>query len=574
MIASSGSRRRSRTKFAIALPFALLFGGVTALGSHLSSAAAEAVLLAAGTQVETDRLGVVGVDTTGVLSPADGALPVDMWRDTPRSLVDALLPRLPVDTPSPAARALMRRLLLSGAAMPRGEAEPGRLLDARAWMLWRMGDTAGVLQLISAAPVDSRSASLWRLDTDARLLAGDAGAACRTAEERIGEDSDIYWQKVLGFCQALAGDEDGAALTIALLSERNEDVRSYRALIDALGIRRAPPPKLVEATPLNLAMLRAAGVSPPPQTAEGEDLALAAMIARTETFAEPLRLTVGERAVAAGVLPAEELYPLFAHVRPSKLMPTASRGGVPTDAPPASVTAVLRESLAADEAGSNQAAWAARVLDAGRQTGAWLQAVHFVAPWLASATPSAETAGAAQTIIPALLVLGERTRAEAWLDWLGDAPGGNPQAEAALRALLPLARLARLRQAQSWNADSLINWWQSERGQSGARLRAERLVTMLQASGENIPDALWQSLLQGPAQVSGTSIDPVFRSQLLRAARARRVGETALLTLVSLGTEGPQSLGMSSLEVVVESLRAVGLEADARALAVEAVSSR
>lgn len=532
------------------------------------------MLLAASSQVETDRLSVVGIDTTGALSAADGALPVDMWRDTPRSLVDALLPRLPADTPSPAARALMRRLLLSGAAMPRGDAESGRLLDARAWMLWRMGDTAAVLQLISAAPVESRSASLWRLDTDARLLAGDASAACRTAEERIAEDPDVYWQKVLGFCQALAGDEDGASLTIALLSERNEDVRSYRALIDALGIRRSPPPKLVETTPLSLAMLRAAGVSPPPQTAEGEDLPLAAMIARTETFAGPLRLTAGERAVAAGVLPAEEIYPLFAHVRSGKLLPTVSRGGVPVEAPPASVTTVLREALAADETGINQIAWAVRVLDAGRQTGTWLQATHFVAPWLAAATPSAETVGAAQSIIPALLVLGERTRAEAWLDWLNDASNNLPQAEAAAQAVLPLARLARLRQAQSWSADSLMNWWQSERGQPGARLRAERLVTMLQAAGETVPDALWQSLLQGPAQVSGTSIDPAFRAQLFRAARARRVGEAVLLTLVGLGTDGPQSLGISSLEVVVDSLRAVGLDADARALAVEAVASR
>jgi hypothetical protein len=173
-----------------------------------------------------------------------------------------------------------------------------------------------------------------------------------------------------------------------------------------------------------------------------------------------------------------------------------------------------------------------------------------------------------------LLVLGERTRAEAWLDWLNDASNNVPQAEAAAQAVLPLARLARLRQAQSWNADSLIDGWQSERGQPGARLRAERLVTMLQAAGETVPDALWQSLLQGPAQVSGNNIDPAFRAELVRAARARRTGEVVLLTLVSLGTGGTQALGISSLEAMVESLRAVGLDADARALAVEAVSSR
>lgn len=572
MTASSGSGRPPWTVAARALPLALLAAGMMVSGQSQRAAWAEAPAAGSGARVETDRLDVVEVDTTGALSLADGALPIEMWRDTPRSLIDTLLPRLPVETPSPAMRSMMRRLLLTGAAMPRSGGQPGRLLDLRATMLWRMGDTAGLLRLIGAAPADARSESLWRLDTDTRLLAGDAAAACRTAQERVGLDPDDYWQKVLGFCQALAGDADGASLTIALLAERDVDVGVYRSLINALGSGRGALSRLTELSPLDVAMLRAAGLSPSLPVAEDEELPVLMTIARAETFAAPIRLGAAERAATVGILPADEFYPLLERVRPGRMLPPSREGGT-TEAPSASATAVLREALA-DEGGTARGAWAAKVLEAGRQGGDWLRAMRLVAPWLISAVPSPGLIEAAPSIVPALLVLGERVLAESWLDWLAAEGRVEPKAAEALQALLPLARLARLNQAQAASPEGLRQWVQSVQGQTVQRLRIERLLTMLQANGETVPDSLWQSLLQGPAQVSGTGVDAAFRAALDRAARSRRTGETVLLALVSLGTEGPPALDTSSMQLIVDGLRAVGLEADARALAVEAVAGR
>jgi hypothetical protein len=534
---------------------------------------AQASAAAAVERIEVDPLAVIGADTTGTLSPDEGALPVDMWRDTSRSLIDTLLPRLPGDTPSPAMRSLMRRLLLTGAAMPAGEAEPGRLLDDRASALWRIGATADLLRLISATPRDHRSPRLWRLETDAHLLAGNAGAACRIAEDRIATDPEDYWQEVMGFCQALAGDKDGASLTVALLAEREKDVATYRALIEALGAGRVAIPKDVEPTPLNIAIFRAAGRSPDLKVAEEADLAVLVTIARAESFIEPLRLAAAERAVAVGLLPAEELYPLLGRIADAR-MPVASGRTAAAKVPPASTAAVLHEALVADGDDRDRRAAAAQVLTRARENGDWLQATHFVAPWLLSATPATQPAGSAETVVPALLVLNERARAEAWIDGLAGGAGGDPAAASALQELLPLARIARLKQTQAWSAVPLSDWWQAEHALTGTRLRSERVLAMLQATGEAIPDSLWQSLLQGPAQVSGAHLDAAFRTQLARAGAGRRVGEAALLALVGLGRDGPQTLGTSSLELVVSSLRAAGLEADARALAVEAVSAR
>jgi hypothetical protein len=549
------------------LQFAFLAGLCSALS--LPQVCVQAVAAAAVERIEVDPLGVIGVDTTGTLSGEEGALPVDMWRETSRSLIDALLPRLPGDTSSPAMRSLMRRLLLTGAAMPAGEAEPGRLLDDRASALWRMGETADLLRLISAAPRDHRPPRLWRLETDAYLLAGNAGAACRTAEDRIAADPDDYWQKVMGFCQALAGDKDGAFLTVELLAEREKDVATYRALIEALAVGRATIPKDVEPTPLNIAILRAAGRSPDPKVADEAELAVLATIARAESFTHPLRLAAAERAVAVGLLPAEELYPLLGRSGEG-----GRTGAGPAKARSASPIAVLRAALVADQEGGDRIAAAVQVLTAGREDGEWLQAAHLTAPWLLSATPAMQPAGSAEIVIPALLVLNERARAEAWIDWLAGGAAGDPAAASALQALAPLARIGGLKQTQAWSAAPLTEWFGAGDAPTGTSPRRERVLAMLQATGESVPDSLWQSLLQGPSQVSGPHLDAAFRAQLARAGAARRVGEAALLALVALGREGPQTLGTSSLELVVSSLRAAGLEADARALAVEAVSAR
>jgi hypothetical protein len=302
-------------------------------------------------------------------------------------------------------------------------------------------------------------------------------------------------------------------------------------------------------------------------------LAVLVTIARAESFTEPLRLAAAERAVAVGLLPAEEAYPLLRRIGDVRL-PGASGRAVAAKVPPVSTPALLHEALVADGENRDRVAAAVQVLKAARENGDWLQAAHFVAPWLLSAAPATQSAGLADSIVPALLVLNERARAEAWIDWLAGGAEGDPAAASALQALLPLVRIAGLRQTQTWSAVSLSEWWRAEDALTGTRLRSERVLAILQATGETVPDSLWQSLLQGSAQLSGAYLDTAFRAQLARAGAARRVGETALLALVGLGREGPQALSTSSLELVVSSLRAAGLEADARALAVEVVSAR
>lgn len=568
MIASRGSARQVCCILALVLPFGLSGDGRTLAAPDSGSTARSAV----GARIETDSLSTVGIDTAGTLTAADGALPVDMWRDTPRSLVDALLPRLPVGSPSPTIRRLLRRLLLTAAAVPRGDGEPGQLLDDRIWMLWRTGDTAGLRDLIGAVPAESRSARMWRLDTEARLLDGDTTAACQTAESQIDVDTDLFWQQVLGFCQALVGNADGASLTVALLAERSDHgIQPYKALIEALNSDRGSGPKITDPSPLELAMMRAAGVQPSPDAAASDDLPMLVAIARAGTFNEPLRLAAAERAVSAGLLPAQDIYTLYARLRPEKLG-AGARGGGRAGQGSAGISVLMREAAGGT---GDRLVQAVRILDVGRQNGDWLQVTSLVLPWLQAAEPSTASPRLAEAVVPALLAQGDRQRAQSWLDRLADAAAaGDPDAAAVVRELMPLVRLAQLRQAPGGDAEWLADWLQAAGSQPDMTTGDERLLAMLQATGEAVPDRLWQRLLQGPAQMSATNIGQAFRTELARASQGGRVGETVLLALVGLGVDGPQVLSTASMEAAVESLRAVGLEVDARALAIEAVASR
>lgn len=542
------------------------------LGGWSASSAAAPEPAAPSSRIETDALGAITPDAAGALTEAEGGLPPDMWRGTPRSLVAALLPRLPVATPSPAMRSLMRRLLLSAAAPPAGDGAAGRLLGERAWMLWRMGDLEGLLRLIAAVPADRRSAWLVRLEAEARLILGDGPAACRLAQAQIGEDQDSFWQRLQGFCHAQGGEVEDAELAVALLVDRGEDVRAYAALIGAITGTGSTLPKLPDPSPLDIAMLRAAKGSPAPEAAAEEELPLALGIAESPEFQDTLRLAATERAVAAGVLPAGRLRPLFQRVPPAKPAQNTARGGNRGETPETSEQPFVRRAFGS-EGPMARAEATVLALDAGRRSGRYLATARALTPELAAYGPGPELAGYAQHLVPAMLAMGERALAAAWMSWLGKQAPLSPVADAATELLMPLARLAKLPQAADWQPDSLFPWWQAERSRPGGRQRAVRLFVLLRATGETVPDEVWTGLLDGPAQQPGTAIDPAFRTQMMRAARAKRIGQTALLALIALGSDGPEAVDPAGLEAVVDSLRTAGLESDGRAIAVEAMAA-
>jgi hypothetical protein len=153
----------------------------------------------------------------------DTGLPKDLWRDASGDTVEAVLPKLAQRPLSPAAAALARRVLSTGAPGPQGLGLDPAVLAARAEALAALGEPAGAAAVLARAPGLDRSESLSRAAAETSLLAGDDAAACAYAQAlTVGRDG-IYWLRLRTYCQAIGGHADQAQLTFDLAQAQAKD---------------------------------------------------------------------------------------------------------------------------------------------------------------------------------------------------------------------------------------------------------------------------------------------------------------------------------------------------------------
>ncbi len=526
-------------------------------------------------EIQVDYLGQLNVDAAGALAKANGSLGTSMWRGTKRSLAEELLPHLPVKADSPAMRDLMRRLLLSSATPPEGEGKPGSLVALRARLLAEMGDISGAASLIKAIPKRVRSSRLIKMQMDASLLAGDASGACTLASSQIRRWDDPYWQKVLVFCQFLAGDTKKAQLGISLLQEQGEDDAAFYRLAGmqagagALFPKEAEGGKLVpgiadlpDPTPLHIAMARTVGVALPVSVTDASRPLVLQALAMDVAQPLEIRLKAGEKAEAMGALPTAALRDLYGDLDDS--VAAQESGGVWGQA------LLFHAALGQTAPAARAEAISAALLEA-KKNSRYASAARILMPAIEGLAPAVNLVWLAPDMVRALLINGRLEQASAWYRLIRDNASFNQRSDMARRVLKPLMRIAGSPQASDWKPRNLQDWWQAVEQREQARTQAAMVFTMLAAFNNVIPDSFWAPLAQGPESVFVTMPHAFVWRSLETASRRGRLAETVLLSLISIGEKGPGSAYPAVLGRAVRSLRAVGLEAEARALAAEAV---
>jgi hypothetical protein len=153
----------------------------------------------------------------------DTGLPQDLWRGTPIDTARAVLPLLAAKPLSPAAAALARRVLATGAPGPDGAANDPALGAARAGALIALGDVVAAQRILDRAPGLERNAELSRAAAETALLAGDTARACQLANGLSTGRGEAYWLRLRAFCQAEAGQTAEAQLTFDLAQAQARD---------------------------------------------------------------------------------------------------------------------------------------------------------------------------------------------------------------------------------------------------------------------------------------------------------------------------------------------------------------
>jgi hypothetical protein len=540
----------------------------TDAGSAVERVQPPAALTGPGVQV--DQLKTPEFDSAGTLTDADGGLGAQMWKGTPRPLVESLLPKLPVNVVSPAMRNLMRRLLLTGAAPPEGPASGSSLIVERARLLAAMGDQSGVTALLEAIPGRANDPILLRLETDVRFLGNDNARACSTAASQVREGRDSYWLKAFAFCQALAGEVGKAQLASALLREMGEEDAVFTQIMDRFaGAPPSPLASLRNPTPLHIAMARAANVPLPKDVLGVPSPGVLRTISISPNAPIDVRLDAAERAEAAGALPTEALRQLYMGVSFTEQDLANPLSRAEAESGPLS-RALLYRTAMIQTVPAAQAEPVTKALALARRGGRYPSAVRVFMPVLKRIPATADLLWLAPEAARASLFAGDAEAARGWFAVLRGAAHVDKDANAALAALIPLAKLAGSVEGQGFQAADLAKWWETAKGRDNARILAEMFFSLYDLLVESVPPEMWDLLLQTADRTPTPVASAALWARLESAARGRRVGETVLFALLALGEGGPAQADAVTLTRVLKALETAGFKAEARALALEA----
>jgi hypothetical protein len=523
--------------------------------------------------VTVDRLAAVDPDSVGLIGDAGGGLGVAMWRGSSRAFAAELIDALPAPVSSPAMRGLARRLLLTTATMPDGKPAKASLLSARAEKLVALGDARASVDLIRAAPPSAPDARLAQVEIENLFLANDDAGAC--ARVRGTEPQTSYWQQALAYCLALAGETEKTSVMAELMRERGAEVMpGFFPLIDAvLGDKNAKVDIPAEANALTLSMMRAANRKLPDAIAESQHAAVLHNVALSPNADVGVRLAAAERAAAMGALSPAELAEIEAAVpfTPTEISNAVKIAEVQWG--PRARALLARAALEASSP-ATRADILGRAFALAREKGGLAALRRAVAPALDGFAPGPETIAVAGEVGAALYALGRAKEGDAWYGAAERAAPGDPEAARAWVVLWPLAQLGT--KPGSWDP-SMIARWRAAQGPVGEvaseRARAALIFALLEALGQPVPADAWVGLVRAVGAGGAPAIpDAAALYALDHVARAGRRGETVALALIVIGPSGPAGANPLALSTALGALTRAGLEADARALALEAAS--
>jgi hypothetical protein len=520
--------------------------------------------------VEVHDLKAPDPNTIGVLDDSQGGFGVEMWDGTATVTVRRFLPLLPATTPSRALRQLSRRLLLTTAALPRDEKPDQQppLLQLRAEALMAMGELEGLAALLKAAPTAAMTAPLSRLKLDALLLAGETQAACAELGTAQAAGADPYLVKVQVFCHMAAGRSLEGNLALDLMRDRKDADHAFVAAAEVMG--GLPPgrtDKLVASSPVHFAAFKAAKLPLPATAAESTQPAVLRALATATNAPSEVRLAAAEKAEAMGALDTEALRQAYAAVTftPAELQQPLAQAATDKGA---KARALLYRAARQEAQPAAKAEIVGRALRLAAERGGFAATARLYAPLLTEWKIDTAPAGFAPLAARALYAAGQP---EAALRWLTAARANSETAKEAA-ALWPLARFNDTNEDKPPAAAEIAAW---REGRTPPADQAERRgalgLGLLAALGDHVPAAEW--LLTLPSTVAGPGGPqprPALKAMLRLATEGLQLGETVLLTLVALGDGGLDKADPDTILRAVSGLRLLGLDKEARALAVEA----
>lgn len=516
-------------------------------------ALAMAVSLPATAQIEESGLDLVNPWGMGFLEAGEPSLPTGMWEASDAEFLLPMMRKVRTIGLTPAERSLMRRMALSPANPPAGETEP--LLRAeRARIMFELGEAQAAAELMARLDETPLGMNAHELSADLNLALGNEATACGMLEDP--EFNGDYWAKLRAVCAALAGNTAGAELAMELaLSQGVEDSWLLNAVFAASGEMPDPPEARYDSG-LALAISSKAGLPPPSQPLSIRRPDLAAAIARHPDVPPVLRARAAGLAAEAGLIGTDAHRQAFEALlddpdfEPStslEIAISAARDPEKTPAERAHALAIALRTAMGDPAG-------------------FAATAGLLGPDIAALPPDPVSARDALTLARAALAAGQPGLAGGWAT--RGAVEDEEDADLFDFALMDGWIILSGHEPALASAAEIGNLLAEEAKTPGQKQAVIRLMTLWSVFGI-APPARARALMldQGAALPDGERLGALM--SMLAAAEAGAAGEV-ILSAVGLTNGDPGTLRPAELVLLIEALKRIGAEDEARALALEA----
>lgn len=496
--------------------------------------------------------GIERMDLEPVMSGDASGLPMELWRGLDGQALEALLAALDLPPRSPVLHQIWRRLLSSSAAPPAG-LSPEHFAAVRLEALYRSGLLSAMADPGSGAAGVVVTTILARKD----IGSGNIDAGCQQikslADPRAGLPDRLRGEAQLlaGFCLASAGDKKGAGLAASLAREEGLDAELPLTALAGYADDVKPQLKLPKRVLLlDYRFLALLGPVNARQVLDRAEPALLAVLAADRNVDAATRAAAAEAALRLNALAPDAVAQLYQELGAS--------GRAGADTPPGLRHAHDFATLGPAQPGAAQALQS--MMRDARRAGFGVQMGQVVATRFAGQPPSRQDSAAAETLAEAMLAAGKVQEARAWAQ-------AGVQGLPHWMALIDVVDPAR----KSWRFESLgVLEDMAIRNRLAGDLLV-RLATVLDALDIDVPVPLWDAANRAQQSSKGFLPETGVLAELAEASKKKEAARTLLLVMRALGPDGAEGANILPLGDSIRALRRIGLETEARRIALEAL---
>ena len=523
--------------------------------------------------VEAEIIDSITIASIGLLDGDEG-FPSHMWRGADRTVVRYWLSHLPERLSLPTAQRMAIKLLTSTAQAPKGGNDSYVYLLVRAEKLMSIGAIKQARDLLALVPRSRRDLAYWQLAIDSALLNGHDDDACRAGREALNQYRHPYLHQTLVLCQLIEGEKEQAELTFALAYEDSQDSDfdpDFLYLL-AAALNKSPSrqseSRYVSAashSPAHLRLALWAGLVPPDiSDARLYKPSTYTILTRSQNLTLSLRARAAQKAFESGLISVEELAKIHRQIT------SQARSNDQSDSKNKHSWASIHMDLL--EAKHQSANKLARFLSLARQDKQILFANRLLESSLKALRPKGTSFQSTILIASALLANGNYQKAKPWLAIAtGKKLSLNKDIKLSAQVLSLISGLS-----SSFDEQDLRHTIRNYRAHANHHSQFNHvlwLASVVEGLGHlSLSSETWSeiaTLSLKRTDKPSALIKPTLLQALERASSANYFGMVVLLSLVSLGEDISGSFSPITLKTILQALRSVGLEEEAKQLALE-----